>query len=546
MNIAASPDPASLSTPDPVPGLFTGLPNSFTEIPFADLLGTPPESSPEETPGAFIPKAPPRKQATDTIDPALVTLLPFLTQQLPQPPPAPSPLPPSAGENPGVTTEGSATNLQTVFTTPALTQYRGIFLPQPQRPDDSASAGLPPNIAAENLPSLAADEQTSILQTDIQKPFATPAGNPISSIESAAFPDDSVRAEAIDRQPVQQLPQLIAEPVQAPLIPRENTSAVQQGSDAAALSVPEMGTTPVMPPGTNPPAEFSPAAVPSATPIPTPMNGIPADNHSSTTEPERSSDEKAAPRTDGTTAAMQLRVMPELFNERTLKAKTNDPATPSAAVQNRTTAVPGIPVRNGTERRLDPEPVTEKRTLIRADAAVEKMAQPPAPAHAPGQAEAPAAADVTAAVRITRQTMDLAEHVRAMGRDHVEVQMRLRDGEEVTVSLRLEKGEWKPVFKTDSEALCRALEQNWNRAVTQPSAQGIRFGTPVFESQPTQTGGGQNGHANEHQQPDARDRSFNRREQEPAFAIPTQPARTALTTATPNRTAVTPGVQLYA
>lgn len=546
MNIAAAPDPALPSAPDPIPGILTGLPNGFTEIPFADLLGMPAESSPEAAPGQPIPAAPSRKQATDGIDPALITLLPFLAQQIPQTPPAPALPPQSAGENFGSTTEGLVNNRQTGSATPALTQERATFLPRPNRPESSAVTPFPPTAAVENVSSLAADEHDPILQTGVRNPFAMRAEFPNSPTESTTLPGDSLPADTIERQPVQQLPQSISEVGPAPIAPRELITTFQDDSDAAAVSAPKIDATPPMPPGTNSPADFSPAAVPIASPGTMPLHEISAENHNDQTRPERNADAKTAREADGTTAAMQLRAMPEQFTERTLKAKTNGPATPSETVQNRTAAVPGIPARNGMERRIDPEPVAEKRTLIRADAGVEKGAELPTPLRAPGEAAAPTAADATAAVRITRQTMDLAEHVRAMGRDHVEVQMRLRDGEEVTVSLRLEKGEWKPVFKTDSEALCRALEQNWNRTVAQPSAQAVRFGTPVFESQNTQTGGGQGGHASGHQQHDARERSFNRREQEPAFEIPTQPARATLTTATPTRTAATPAVQIYA
>ena len=528
MNIAVSPDLALLSAPDPIPGILTGLPNGFTEIPFADLLGLPPESSPEAAPGPDSPKASPRKPAMDTTDPALITLLPFLAQQIPQTPPAPTLTAQPSGEGLGIATGNAANTLPTGST---------------------AATGLPSASAVGTPPQIQAGYENQLPETTGYRASAGNLEHQSSNPGSMNFAGDVPAAGAIDRPSVRQFEQLRTptnEPVQGPLIPREFASAFPFGSAAAAESAPAKDAAPPTMPGTNPPAEFSPAAASVATSATMLMNGTPAENHSGPRQPERNADAKAAPEADGTTAAMQPRVMPEQFTERTLKAKTNGPATPSETVQNRTVAVPGIPARNGTERRIEPEPAAEKRTLLRADAAVEKGAQLPAPVNAPGEAAAPTTAEATAAVRITRQTMDLAEHVRAMGRDHVEVQMRLRDGEEVTVSLRLEKGEWKPVFKTDSEALCRALEQNWNRAAAQPSAQAVRFGTPVFESQQTQTGGGRSGHPNGQQQPDARDRSFNRREQEPAFAIPAQPARTALTTATPNRTTATPAVQIYA
>ena len=505
MNIAVSPDPALPSAPDDVPITLKKDPNGFGETPFADLLSPSPDSSQDEAPHPGTPKTSPRKQPTDTSDPALTTLLPFLAQQLQPTPPAPALPPPSGGEDFGISTNASQTNLQRDPNISAATQNLEPFVQSPNRWDPSAGAGL-------SL-LLASQAQNQIQQTD----------------DRDASGMDSAEPKTVE-QSAQRMPKSIS-----------GISGLKNDNDAAAPS--EQATLP----GTNySPAEFTPGAIPTATPAKTLESDIPAGSDGEQTLSGRNTNAKSTPNADGTSTAMQLRAMPEQFIERTQKAKPDGPATASATVQNRAATAPAVPARIGMERRLEPEPTPEKKTLIRADAAVERGQPLPSTVHTQGSVTATTEADATAAVRITRQTMDLTEHVRAMGRDHVEVQMRLRDGEEVTVSLRLEKGEWKPVFKTDSEALCRALEQNWNRAVAQPSVQAVRFGTPVFESQQTQTDSGRNGNSNGHQQPDSRDRSFNRREQEAAFAVPAQPARTTLTNPTPIRSAATPAVQIYA
>lgn len=581
MNIATSPDPALLSSPDPIRGIFTGLPEGMAEVPFADLLGALPEDSSEEAPSPKNPALPPRKLATDTIDPALIMMLPFLAQQIPRPSPAPVAPPPPAGDGSGIAAEGaadlqggsitpppkqqqeilaqhifqplpapalfpppagdgsgivegSATKLKTGFITPAAIQQRGIFVPQ----GDSATSGPSPTITVENQTPFPASAAGQFLQTGIRDTFAMHTERPAFS------PPPATDARAIERQFAQPPTGSMNEPIPTASISTGPAFVIQQGADVAAGRTPATNSTQPILPTISPTAEFSGAALPVATPATTPPNENPAETQGNPTQSERNAHLKNAPEADGTTAAMQLRAMPEQFTERTLKAKTNGPATPSSPVPNRTTTVPGIASAHGGERRIEPEPIKEKRALIRPDAIADKGPNVPIPVRAPDERGAPSATDATAAVRITSQTMELAEHVRAMGRDHVEVQMRLRGGEEVTVSLRLEKGEWRPVFKTESEALCQALEQNWNRTVAQPSSLAVRFGTPVFESQQTQTAGGQSGHPHGQQQPDSRDRSFDRREQEPPHRA--QTARATAPAANPTRTGAAPAVQLYA
>ncbi len=204
----------------------------------------------------------------------------------------------------------------------------------------------------------------------------------------------------------------------------------------------------------------------------------------------------------GTTAAMQRVIMKDQSAERQSRTAANVAVISSAAGKQRVTgslekssgtrvseSVPGIPMNAG----ITFEPTAGRGSVSEALVTMEP----------------------TAASEITRQTFDLIERVRVTDRDHAEVRMLLNDGQEVTVSIRLERGEWKPVFKTESEALCRALEQNWNRAVPQPGSQPVKFGTPVFESQSAQSDLG--GNAQQQSESGGRERPFNRRELEPAF-----------------------------
>ena len=493
MNIAPSPDPAPLPAPGQSSTTTATLPDGLTEILFADLLGAPSGSAPAQTPGPGVAPALPRKPPLDTTDPALATLLPFL---LPQAAQAPQPPPWPAGDSIEIAAGNSATPSPL----------------EPGGPGTAQSRTMPPSLTPAGIDRHAA-EPTSEQPVPFADALRTAAGEGLLGPMRPGDPD--------------------------PMTSRDSGTAVAPA--AAESAQPKDAAQPALP-GKNPPAEFSGAAVQLASSPASQPADVSPENRIGQMRQRLDADPISAQNADGTTAAMERRAMPEHFIERQLKPKANGAAVASAPGEMRAVIAPGIREHPIAARRNEPAPAAPANAVLPSESPADNGRGTTTPIHAPNGTDAPAAADLTAAARITKQTIDLAEHVREMGRDHVEVQMRLRDGQEVTVSLRLEQGEWKPVFKTDTEALCRALEQNWHRAAAQPSAQAVRFGTPVFESQQAQADPGRN----PQQQPDGRERSSRGREQDPAFGIPTPPTRAPATAANPTRASATTAVQLYA
>ncbi len=113
---------------------------------------------------------------------------------------------------------------------------------------------------------------------------------------------------------------------------------------------------------------------------------------------------------------------------------------------------------------------------------------------------------------VVHRTLEAAEHVRMSGQERVEIRMRLDSGQELLIELRVsQQGEVKPVFRTESEALRQALEQNWSRFSSAGTERGIKLSNPVFESPQTQSGMSdlnQNHDGRERAFAQARDESF--------------------------------------
>ena len=172
--------------------------------------------------------------------------------------------------------------------------------------------------------------------------------------------------------------------------------------------------------------------------------------------------------------------------------------------------------KDSRARRTDPEPFKSNAPIASSSGATDIRSQSAMPISLPDRISSAPTPEFHAATQCVEHTMALAERVSLKGGDHVEVQMRLLDGKEVSVSLHLANGEWKPVFKTDSAALCRALEQSWQKNSAQPSDRSVRFGTPVFESAQSNGGPG----ANSGGQADAQGRNFARPEQADISPVP--------------------------
>lgn len=236
---------------------------------------------------------------------------------------------------------------------------------------------------------------------------------------------------------------------------------------------------------------------------------------------------------DGTAVATQRRAMPEHLIDHHLKL-TSSVETP----REEASALAGVSrlhENSGTPRKIEPAQIS---TVPFAEIAPSS----PTAGEFSVRTGNVKPAELHAAARFVEQTMDIAERINAKDSDHVEVQMRLLDGQEVSVSLHLENGAWKPVFKTGTDALCKALEQGWQQAAAQPADRLVRFGTPVFESLQSQAGLG----GGMQQQPNARERSFAQREQESLAPPLPRRNRGAAAPAVSEYLAASSGVRLYA
>ena len=231
--------------------------------------------------------------------------------------------------------------------------------------------------------------------------------------------------------------------------------------------------------------------------------------------------------------------MPEQPNSQLAKPSANTVAGTSAADGAK---LPPVQEKTSAPRRIEAEPSRGSASDASPTGATEFRSQGATPTQMADPTSPATSVEFRAATHFVEQTMEIAERVSLKGDKHVEVQLRLLDGKAVTVSLHLANGEWKPVFKTESDALCRALEQSWQQTAAQPSDRSVRFGTPVFES--SQPGGGLGG--NSGRQPDAQSRHFARQEQAEVF--PTVPGlnRTAAAAAHATQRAASGSIRLYA
>ena len=251
--------------------------------------------------------------------------------------------------------------------------------------------------------------------------------------------------------------------------------------------------------------------------------------------------------TDGTSAAMQERVMPATLQPRVPEPKTPGPAANLNAAEP---ATPTIGARPAGDSPFQNQPEAdarqeEKSTFQQQPREVTALAPTfgnPLTTPAPATSE-PTAITRTDVETILNRTVEVAERLRVTGQERVEVQVRLEAGQELTVRLHFANGEVKPVFLTDSQELRRAIEQNWAQFSEQNSDRTTRVTTPVFESPNSQSGMND---LNQRQR-EGRERAFSQAQAE-AFAAANTPGRVAprrSTVSGPTLTAPA-GIQLYA
>lgn len=409
-------------------------------------------------------------------------------------------------------------------TDPALSMLLPFVLPQsPQI--------LPPAVITDVAADPTASEMTGLPQSESVAPLSTQTGGmcalPFAPRMFVGVPGAS--GDAVSEN----APAFSVQPNALTVL-----SFAARGTDSASgapaeISAPTAQPAPVAIAGADTAAELSPVPVQILSALLQPLAEAAPDMRILQRQVRDSAEATHMAEADGTAVAMQRRAMSEYFSNPQTQTKVNAAAVPPAPPKPRTTFLPET--REQSPQAFAAEPASPASSAL---AGILSAAE----AGGGHQASAPMSADFAAAVQVTKLTTDLTEHLILGGRNQAEVQLRLHDGQEVTVSLRLEQGEWKPVFKTDSEVLCRALEQNWPRAATQSPTPGVKFGTPVFESQGAPSDPGQ--HSPQQSQSGGRERSSARREQEqePAFSFP-MPRRSAKPTMSFSAAAA---VQLYA
>ena len=80
------------------------------------------------------------------------------------------------------------------------------------------------------------------------------------------------------------------------------------------------------------------------------------------------------------------------------------------------------------------------------------------------------------------QVMESADKMQSDGKTNVELQVKLDDGQQLSIHLQMSQGSVRPVFKTESPELRQAIEQNWAGFRSAASERGLDISTPVFES----------------------------------------------------------------
>ncbi len=481
MNIAPSTDPTPIPARDDSNVAFAKAAKNGDATPFADLLGASCEHLPD---GSSVPtdvESLPRKRHEDLSEPDLAILLRSMLPQvsltvplLPQVPEGSSVEMGRGNSGGAMQSVGVSANVAETFglsgMTNSVTSSVACDAPNAVSPDTAGTNGLfkkPANVAG--LPMQSASVALNKVQSDI-------ARSPLLAPRSAGLAADSAGVLDVSSGVAN---------VAASVAPASTSQPLQTG-------LPITGAA----------AEISPPTEQTvATPIPALVGAQPEMGTLQRQSKEIFSTASAG-ESGGTTAAMHRAIMKEQSPERQTRTVANVALISSFQGEQRVADTPEK--SSGTHG-------SETTPSISTNAGLTFEPQ----AGSGVFSEVPVTNEPKAASEITRQTFDLIERVRVTGRDNAEVRMLLNDGQQVTVSIRLERGEWKPVFKTESEALCRALEQNWNRAVAQPSPQSVKFGTPEFESRSSQSDLGSS--SQQHPESGGRERSFNRREQDSAF-----------------------------
>ena len=142
------------------------------------------------------------------------------------------------------------------------------------------------------------------------------------------------------------------------------------------------------------------------------------------------------------------------------------------------------------------------------------------------------------------QVMESADKMTSDGSSHVQVQVKLDDGQQLIVRLQMSQGTVHATFKTESPELRQAIEQSWTGFRSGASERGLQISNPVFESSSGEGGFNAFGSRNQSNQPDGdpSDADGGAAPAAPAFQIVGNP----IVTTTPATSTVGSSVQMYA
>ena len=158
---------------------------------------------------------------------------------------------------------------------------------------------------------------------------------------------------------------------------------------------------------------------------------------------------------------------------------------------------------------------------------------------------APAApAQAPAAASTLTQVLETADKMRSDGQSRVEMQVKLDDGQQITVRLQLSQGAIHPIFKTESPELRQAIEQGWTSFRSAASDRGLQIATPVFES--SSTGSSFNSFANGGKSGGGQYEDPSQDFATPSFGLPGQNSQAQTATTQTATASSAGGVQLYA
>jgi hypothetical protein len=142
------------------------------------------------------------------------------------------------------------------------------------------------------------------------------------------------------------------------------------------------------------------------------------------------------------------------------------------------------------------------------------------------------------------QVMESADKMQSDGKSNVALQVKLDDGQQISIHLQITQGSIRPVFKTESPELRQAIEQNWAGFRSAASERGLNISTPVFES--PSSGGSFNAYGNRDQSRGSSGDPSDAEAGQPSPQTPFRPSGNPVVSQSQAAPPVGSGVQMYA